>query len=352
MEQRESNNSLGNEKLSFLLNLQQECGGIISFERYMREALYHPVHGYYSKNIETVGAEGDFSTSVTLDPGLGPALAAWITMRAQEMGWERIPVIEIGAGNGDLAKSVLRHLNWRVRFRIDYIIHETSPVLEKEQKKRLHFCGIRWIRSLPEALNRSYGRALIFSNELVDAFPCKLFQKVSGEWHELGVSISKEHGLSEKIVSTTPSDPWFSQFGSLPLGQRVERIDSYRKWLNEWSTHWREGTMLTIDYGETAEHLYKRRLEGSLRAYWWHQRLTGAHIFARFGKQDLTADVNFSDLIRWGEEQGWKTMKFETQGEFIESWMRNKISRSSLHAGVGVAFKVLEQYPSTCERIS
>jgi len=101
------------ELLNFLLELQRECGGSISFERYMQEALYHPRFGYYSSKIQNIGSKGDFSTSATLDEGLPQAIAAWITTRAKERGWRCIPVIEIGAGSGTLARAILRHLNWR-----------------------------------------------------------------------------------------------------------------------------------------------------------------------------------------------------------------------------------------------
>ena len=153
----------------------------------MQEALYHPDFGYYSTQIRDVGKAGDFSTSATLDKNLGPAIAAWITARARELGWRRIPVIEIGAGNGALSRSVLRHFGWSTCWRVDYHILETSPVLRAKQKKRLRWRGVRWISSLAEALEQSQGRALIFSNELVDAFPCRLFQNSWGSWRELGI---------------------------------------------------------------------------------------------------------------------------------------------------------------------
>lgn len=333
------------ELLGFFLDLQQECGGVIPFERYMQEALYHPLYGYYSAQIRDVGAAGDFSTSATLDLGLGMALAAWITKRAQELGWQRIPVIEVGAGNGKLARDILRHLPWKTRWHIDYMIHETSPMLQQKQRKLLRWSGVRWISDLAVALDQSQGRALIFSNELVDAFPCKLFQKTGQEWQELGITISKEGGLSEKIIATTSPDPWFAQFAHLSEGQRVERHDSYRDWLRTWSSHWREGALLTIDYGEKACDLYERKPEGSLRAYWRHQRLTRRDLYARFGKQDLTVDVNFTDLLKWGEELRWKNKPLITQHEFVEAWVSRKSIVKNFPTEAGKAFKVLEQSP-------
>ncbi len=335
--------------LGFLRDLQQECGDSIPFERYMQEALYHPAFGYYSAQIRNVGPSGDFSTSASLDPDLGRAIAAWIEDQAQHLGWHLVPVIEIGAGSGALARSVLRHLNWKTRWRVNYKIHETSPVLRKLQERTLRWRGVRWVSSLEETLKQNGGRALIFSNELVDAFPCRLFQKSREGWQELGLSISKEGTLSEKIVGAAPPDSWFEQFASLPEGQRVERLDSYRQWLKDWSPFWKEGSLLSIDYGDIVENLYHRRPRGSLRAYYRHQRLTGRELYARFGKQDLTTDVNFTDLIQWGGELGWKNAPLLTQGEFTALWGRKKVSKkttlSPLPSEAADAFKVLEQTP-------
>ena len=338
------------ELLGFLLTLQRECGGAIPFHRYMQEALYHPKYGYYAAHIRDVGAVGDFSTAATLDQGLGVAIAAWISQRAKELQWRRIPVIEIGAGSGTLARSVLRNLDWKTRLGINYMIQETSPVLRRRQEKFLSWEGVRWISSLEEELARSRGKALIFSNELVDAFPCRLFQYQSSNWNELGVKISLEGSLSETFLAHPADNAWFEQFGTILEGQRVERLESFREWLHVWSGYWKEGAILTIDYGETAEQLYRCRKGGSLRAYWRHQRFTGKDLYARFGKQDLTSDVNFSDLITWGVELGWSHAPLLTQREFVQKWLsetkRHPIpSRFSTLGDAGDAFKVLEQRP-------
>jgi SAM-dependent MidA family methyltransferase len=333
--------------------MQDECGGMIPFERFMQAALHHPVFGYYSSQIRNVGLGGDFSTSATLDPLLGEAIANWIIKRAKENGWKRIPVIEVGAGSGLLARSVMRHLDWRTRWRVDYMICETSPILRSKQQKSLCWRGVRWIDSLQEGLGRSDGRALIFSNELVDAFPCRVFQKSEAGWRELGVILHQDGSLTETtsphIMSIAP-DPWFADFAELPHGQRVERYDSYRDWLGTWSGFWREGFLLTIDYGDVTQNLYSGRPLGSLRGYWKHQRVTGSQIYARFGKQDLTADVNFSDLIAWGRSLGWKEESFTTQRKFLTRWISPKkllgsSSRFLIPGDAGDAFNVLEQCP-------
>ena len=334
--------------VAFLHQLQNDCGGSIPFERFMKEALYHPDFGYYSTNIRNVGSGGDFSTSTTLNDDMAAAIALWIRARAKDLRWPRIPIIEIGAGNGSLASTIMRHLGWKFRLSLDYMIYETSHPLRNLQKQKLRWRGVRWIESIKQGLYDTGGRALIFSNELVDAFPCQLFERTMEGWAEIGVKLSSSGSLTETIVALDVQDPWFEQVGAVPIGQRVERHDSYRIWLNDWSPHWRSGSILTIDYGGIAGTLYQRRPHGSVRAYRHHERIIGTQVYARFGRQDLTADVNFSDLISWGSKLGWKTVSLVSQREFLQSQLirgKTLLSENQLRVpGIAEdAFSVLEQ---------
>lgn len=333
--------------------LQKECGETIPFERFMQEALYHPRFGYYAANITDVGPRGDFSTSATLDQGLGTAIAAWIRDRSKALKWKRTSVIEVGAGSGVLASTILRNLGWLKRLRTDYTIVETSPVLRKRQQKLLRGYRVVWCDSMKEALHRSSGRALIFSNELVDAFPCRLFERTETGWKELGVSIASDGSLREVFLEKNLDPLDFDGFSHLPKSQRIERHDSYRDWIRSWKHHWEEGYLLTIDYGDTGENLYERRPQGSLRAYWKQQRHSGMDVYARFGRQDITSDVNFSSLMHWGSESGWKTISLSSQREFLTKWLSEKevaqTSERFTHPGdAGDAFRILEQEP--CNR--
>jgi SAM-dependent MidA family methyltransferase len=324
------------EVIPLLLQLQRECGGVIPAERFIEEALYHPRLGYYSATIREVGKEGDFSTSATLDPSLAVAIAGWIRDRAAAREWTSVPVIECGAGSGELARRILQALDPHTRRRLRYTICETSPNLRNIQKRKLFWKGVRWETSVAAALDHHRGKALIFSNELVDAFPCRVFQKGPTGWRELGIRISAAGSLEEIPIGSSLKEEWFSCFEALPEGQRVERHDSYGFWQRAWSPFWKEGSMLTIDYGDLAQNLYPSRVRGTLRAYWKHRCMEGLQVYARFGLQDITADVNFSDLLTAGDALGWRTRTFSTQGEFLSG-------NSRLGEQAASAFKVLEQ---------
>jgi len=330
--------------LDHLLAVQAECGGAIPVERYLREALYHPEHGYYARNIRTVGRRGDFATSASLGEALGSALARWLWQnRLPSRGaWH---IIEAGAGTGELARTVLRRLGlWRRRG-LTYHIVETSPVLQAEQRKALPQFRVQWHDSMPSALAACDGRAVIFSNELIDAFPCRLFERRVDAWIEVGVRI--ENGrLSECALDRPP--PASSAFGGdFKDGQRVEVHTSAAEWFASWAAAACEARLLTIDYGDTMPALYHRRPRGTLRAYFHHQRYEGAEVYHRFGKQDITADVNFTDLRAWTERCGWRTVALTTQTEFLAAHgaVRAGMHDAQLadHTGAGGAFKVLVQ---------
>ncbi len=258
----------------------------------MARALHDPVRGYYARNIRGIGARGDFTTAPQLSETPAKAIAKWITCALRETKTRH--VIEIGPGLGTLTAQVIRRLPFAVRLRTRFHLVESSPTLAEHQKA-LFGKRVSHHTSILEALQICSGEAVIFSNELVDAFPARVFRKNPGAWQEVALdSLMKE-------VLLPPSElPPSSIFPiDFKQGQTVEVHDAYRIWLESWLPYWRLGQMLTIDYGDTAEHLYHQRPQGTLRAYLLHQRLHGSAVFENPGLQDITADVNFTDLATW-----------------------------------------------------
>ena len=85
--------------------------------------------------------------------------------------------------------------------------------------------------------------------------------------------------------------------------------------------------------------------EGTLRAYSHHQRITGKAVYQSPGKQDITADVNFTDLITWGKQDGLEIDSIMTQREYLTPHVSKSAEDQFLiHPdGAGSAFKVLLQ---------
>ena len=262
----------------------------------MRRALYDPQRGYYSRRIPGIGRGGDFTTAPMLSESLARGIAAWAARALRETGCRDL--IEIGPGEGRLAVAVLKHLPWHVRWKTRLHLVETSAPLAQIQKKRLGRRA-RWHESPAAALAACNGRAVIFSNELVDDFPVRLFEKSTDGWREIAVAFDAAGAAAESHMPPAPLPPSSGFCETHPPGQRIEVHDSYRRWLAGWLPLWKAGRMLTIDYGSTAETLYQRRPRGTLRGYLLQQRIEGAAIYQNPGRLDLTADVNFTDLLDW-----------------------------------------------------
>ena len=325
------------EKLTFLLALQERLGGSIPFEQWMQEALYHEQYGYYTANIKGIGRGGDFTTWPALQGSLAGAISDWL-MRHRPS--RKFHLIEVGAGGGHLAESILQVMGWWNR--PSYHIVEISPVLRAAQQKRVGR-SVSWHDSMAAALAACHGEALIISNELIDAFPCRVFQKQDAGWRELAIRIEDARATEVWRDSALPDSCVFSY--DWPLGQRVEVQPGFAAWQREWIPSWRAGRMLTIDYGDRNPDIYLRRPHGSLRAYAHQQRLEGSAVYNGFGKRDLTVDVNFTDIVRWGEKNGLKTLSLASLADFIGPRRKSDPISQALNApgGAGQAFLVLDQ---------
>jgi SAM-dependent MidA family methyltransferase len=316
----------------------------------MQLALYDPEAGYYTARVARVGREGDFSTSATLSDSLGCAIAAWLRAEAVHLRFRRPELIELGAGDGSLARAVLRRLGWRARFSSRYHIVEISTKLREVQRERLEGYGVFWHPDVETAVKAAGGKAVLFSNEFVDAFPCRRFVRGDDGWREIFFCHENGtwHEWSYKVTDLPDSSALHGWATPMRKGQRVEVHESYGRWLRDLGQLLDCGSLLTVDYGGSPREVYHRRPEGTLRAYAHHQRLTGLDVYRRPGHQDLTADVNFDDLKRWGAAAGLAPVAFVTQQQFLLTWgsQRDKDKAGDFMAdpeGAGSAFKVLHQ---------
>ncbi len=336
----------------------------VPFSQWMERALFDPQRGYYSRRIVGIGRRGDFSTSASLDAVLGEAVAAWIKEERTRDATVRT-VIEVGGGDGSLMSSVLKSLGWWTRTRTKFCMVERSPVLHEQQQTRLKGRSVRWFDDLGEALRSCDGAALIYHNELLDAFPVTLVQWSNEEmtWCEVCVEVAA-NAVRESLQPLCMAEADAAAFSALhqwtekqppPHGsQRCELGKASLDWLRSWSPHWKRGAMLTLDYGDVFPLLYRRKPAGTLRAYLMHQVLTGSDVYQNMGRQDITADVNFTDLMNWGAMLGWENGALETQREFLQRHVYGITKRAAASPaiaflvdrnGAGGAFKALVQRP-------
>lgn len=313
------------------------------FEEFMRYALHDPQRGYYARKISGVGGRGDFTTAPMLNDSLARAVAGWAAKAMRESDTRNL--IEIGPGEGRLALGVLKSLPWHLRLRTRLHLVETSASLREKQRGLLG-SRVRWHEHPSQALAACGGNAVIYSNELVDAFPVRRFEKCADGWREIAVSFDESGKAAESLLSPAPLPDSSGFREEFAIGQRIEVQEAYQKWLAGWLPGWKRGRMLTIDYGAEIGALYHRRPRGTVRAYLLQQRIEGEGIYQNIGRQDLTADVNFTDLIDWTAP--WLAeSRLETLAGFLK---RSGIEDRELtdEDGAGGAFMALDQVRKGC----
>jgi SAM-dependent MidA family methyltransferase len=270
--------------------------GPLSFRDFMEEALYHPEFGYYNSTRNPIGRQGDFYTSSDLDPIFGKLLARKFAQMASALGVspEAFTIVELGAGRGLLARQILEHHHFPYR-----ILERSAPMRER-QRGSLQGFDVEWLEDLPAGIT-----GCVFSNEFFDALPVRRVICRNGALREIHVTseFSEVEGDLQEPLDITLSE-----------GQLADINTDARQWIKRVGASLDRGYHLAIDYGYQDREFYARP-RGTLMCYWRHQAVEDPYL--RIGEQDITAHVNFSDLIREGAAVGLTTEEFKTQMDFL-----------------------------------
>ena len=300
--------------------------GRIPFRDFMRLALYHP-DGYYPRR-RRIGADGDYFTSPTLHPAFGALIAVQIQAMWRALGrpspfW----IIEPGAGGGALARDVADFCRTRppdFARAVRYVALDRSP----PPSERVRSSGVSWIKSDLLPLRGAVG--CVLSNELLDAFPVHRFAIRNGGPLEIHVGISPDGGFSETLRAPS-SDAIRERLSRLPFalpdGFRGEVNPEIGAWAASAAAALERGFVITIDYGGEADKIYApRRSRGTFQTHYRH--VAGSSPYQRIGRQDMTAHVDFTELIERGASAGLRPVFLTTQAEFLTSLGVREMERS------------------------
>lgn len=318
--------------LPTILRQEIERFQVISFARFMELALYCPETGFYERDPQRIGRSGDFYTSVSVGSLFGELLAfqfaEWL-----EASTQQFHVVEAGAHDGQLASDILTWLREGrpgLFAKLDYVLVEPSQRRRAWQRTKLdEFAGhVRWLDAL-EDMSPDGIHGIIFSNELLDAFPVHVLRwdALERRWREWGVGLRGSRYTWERMTTNVASwnrDLELAGFEMppslarhLPDGFTVEISPGAARWWQTAAGILRRGKLFTIDYGSTFEELLSpQRAGGTLRAYSRHRVVQD--VLAKPGEQDLTAHVNFTQLRNAGAEVGLQSENLLTQGQFLE----------------------------------
>jgi SAM-dependent MidA family methyltransferase len=309
------------------------AGGWLSFEQFMELALYAPGFGYYSAGSVKMGAGGDFVTAPEVSDLFSRCVARQCADVLAETGGE---ILELGAGTGRMAATILQSLATLGVLPDRYAILEVSADLADRQRTRIQQLPaelrdrVVWLDRLPETPIRG----VLLANEVLDALPFKRFVVDGGNIREVGVGLEGDSFVWREKSADSPADASASEqrapdplvgagnalLGELPFplpdGYTSEICLRVEPWVASVGHCLEQGMLLLFDYGLPRAHYYHpQRTEGTLRCY-FKQR---AHDdpFTNIAVQDVTAWVDFTRVGEAALNANLEVAGFATQAAFL-----------------------------------
>ncbi len=296
----------------------RDAGGSVSFADYMRWALYEPMLGYYSGGAAKLGKAGDFVTAPELGDLFGRTLARGIAPLLEQTDAQ---ILELGAGTGRLAKTVLSELDaLGIRVKAYSILDLSGELRARQQSLLGKESRLQWLSALPDRFS-----GVVLANEVLDAMPVKLACLKDGGWHERCVAcLSGQFCFEDRTASSDFLSQVAESLGGhmdtagLPDGYLTEIHPYALGFIRSLSAMMGQGksAAVLVDYGFPAHEYYlPERSAGTLMCHYRHQ----AHDdpFHLPGLQDITAHVNFTAVAQTAAESGLDVLCYTSQAGFL-----------------------------------
>lgn len=329
----------------YLVQKIQQSGGWLGFDQFMHHALYAPGLGYYANDLQKIGLmpsqhAADVGSDFVTAPEMSPAFAQLIATQIQQMlhATQTRQIWEFGAGTGALAEGILSSLRERGVELDRYVIVDVSGALQQRQRQRLAAWGgvVQWASQLPETIE-----GVLLGNEVLDAMPVQLIERVNGQWYERGVGLGAAHEGSGHVPFAWQNRPTplrppciIETFEGQQHDYLTELHPQAEAFIATLAQHVRRGAALWIDYGfEQASYYHPQRTSGTLVCHRQHR--VDADPLRDVGLKDITAHINFTGIALAAQNAGWDILGYTTQGHFL--------------ANCGLA-QLLENIPNPLER--
>jgi len=311
--------------------------GRITFAEFMEICLYSQVGGFYSSRQQMITSH--FTTSPTSHPVCGALLARQLEQMWSILGTPNpFYVIEVGAGDGALARSInlaVRERETGLAVCMRYVATDYQPLWPGNDRHNLGWGNedrhgesrlestYRWdIQRIKADGFNSYRNVngCILSNELIDNFPVHRFVVQDHRVKEIFVTVQGDQFIE---VLDDPSTPKLEErlegLGVLLCdGFRGEVNLGIENWVGQVARALDHGFVLTIDYGQLALDLYSpSNSRGTLVCY--HRHASNMDPYINVGQQDITSEVDFTSLMGTGERFGLQNLGFCLQSSFFEN---------------------------------
>jgi cyclopropane-fatty-acyl-phospholipid synthase len=284
---------------------------ILTVDQYIYQALYNSKSGYYMKG-NPFGKKGDYITAPNISILFSEMIAIWIILFWENLKCpKKFNLIELGAGNGEMMKQIIKTFDRFLLFKncCKINILEKSIYLKKIQKQKLKDKNIKWLKNLNEISNIP---SIFIGNEFFDALPIKQFIKKNNQWYEKNVKFSKLtqpefvdilidiKKIEKKIGFKISHKQKFIEYSPLS----IEYLKIISRKINSNS-----GGILVVDYG-----YWDDNMKNTLKSISNHKF---NEVLNNFGNSDIAYNLSFKLLEKILKKLNLKIGGITNQKSFL-----------------------------------
>lgn len=285
----------------------------------MQLALYAPGEGYYSSDLQKLGAHGDFITAPELTPLFGKTIAN--QCHQIMMALESPALLEFGAGTGALCVAILEHLAELECLPQAYYILEVSANLRHRQQALIEekipalADKVIWLDSWPaHPFN-----GVVLANEVLDAMPVHRFLQTEQGILESFITLDEQQQLKE-VFKPCQNTRLVNYITEKLAFENTPYLSEVNLFIDDWIANiyqiLKQGVVLLIDYGfPRHEYYHPDRSQGTLMCHYQHK--SHPDPLLNLGEQDITAHVDFTHVAEAGQQAGFHVAGYTNQASFL-----------------------------------
>ena len=303
--------------------------------------MYEPDVGFFASGHGAGRAGADFVTSPEVGSLFGACVARALDRCWHELGApDPFVVVEAGAGNGRLARDVLRAAP-ACATALHYVLVETSAARRDEQRRLLDLeppdealgpftppsaddvaqpvSGTGPVVTALDDLPALELTGVVVANELFDNLVFGIAERTQHGWSEVRVAKAAAGGFGEVLVPAEREDALaldaVTEGLVVAAGARLPLPRGIDAWLASCSRMLQHGFVIAIDYVDGARGVLERGPHDWLRTYRGHVR--GGSPLAEPGAFDITADVVREQLLHASRRVGMRFVSEQSQAEWL-----------------------------------
>lgn len=290
-----------------------EANGPIGIDRFIETALRHPLYGYDRQSDTSPDENANPATAPEISQLFGEMIAVWLLDAWNKAGKPaRFALLELGPERGTMMLDIMRSLQGEEAFRSGarLFLMERNETLRAAQAEKLRAFSpthIDDMAALPDM------PLFCVSNEFFHGLPLRQFVRTPRGWRERLVGVEGPAFVFREGPETPlPPVDADAAVNSFAVSTVYEMSDTARDIARQIAARIARhgGAALMIDYGYD-------RPQGINSLTALRDKQFREELFARPGKAEIAADVDFAALAVLGRAAGLAVSGPIGQGDFL-----------------------------------